>query len=131
MDEDFESDIEDEVFDDLHGFDTEPVQEIMQEEYDDAVIEDTTHCDLCDRVLRCGDNDCLISESGWAICVQCAEEAAQLYEQALQDAGVCEHGVNDGDYCAACNRAYKAAAADPANGISPEEGSGEQPQENG
>jgi len=80
------------------------------DELTDAIIEDSFPCKLCGQTICCGGNDCLISERGWGICVECAAEAARLYEESLRDAGLCEHGVNDGDWCPECSAEYKRAA---------------------
>lgn len=42
----------------------------------------------------------------------------------LPHSDICEHGVNDGDWCEPCNRAYKEAQVDPDNG------NGEPPTQN-
>lgn len=103
-------------FYDLHDDEWYEPNEVTQEEYDDAVSEDTTHCELCQRAILCGDNDCLSPESGgWAVCVQCAEVVSKLYRQALESAGVCEHGVPEGEWCGPCNKDYKAALTDEEN----------------
>ena len=33
----------------------------------------------------------------------------KAYEELLHDAGVCEHGITEGDWCEECNAAYKMA----------------------
>lgn len=42
-------------------------------------------------------------------CVHCAGLIAQAYREALSEAGVCEHGASEGDYCEECNRESKRA----------------------
>lgn len=79
--------------------------------------EDTVHCNLCNASMLCGDADCLISDKGFCLCIICAEKVEKLYRQAIRDLGICEHGINDGDWCEDCNAQYKAAAALPENGI--------------
>jgi len=57
------------------------------DELTDAMIEDTVHCSFCGGTILCGDPDCLIGESGWCLCCDCAAEVAQAYQEARKEAG--------------------------------------------
>ena len=102
---------------------------------DDAIIEDTCRCDLCGSSFVLGGNDHVIvtlegpvqgfsSKLGGqlVLCVECAAKVHGEFRGVLDLAGVCEHGVNDGEHCADCNREYKRAARE--HGLSPDAGPG-------
>lgn len=100
---------------DEHGDDFEMT------ELDDAVIEDTVHCDLCGCSWVLGGNeDGVILEADPSnaypygriggqlkLCQSCAMLVHDAYRQNLRDAGICEHGINDGELCESCNLEYK------------------------
>lgn len=89
---------------------------------DDAIIEDTCHCDLCGSSFVLGGNDhVIVTLEGPAqrvhgtlgaqlkLCVECSSLVYRGHKEILDLAGICEHGVNDGEYCEDCNREYKRA----------------------
>lgn len=93
----------------------------MSDEWDDynAEIEDTVRCQNCHCQMTLGGNDHVIVEvpnplypqvvNQIVLCIECAAAVHDAYLQACRDAGVCEHGVNDGEWCEDCLKAYKAA----------------------
>lgn len=92
--------------------------EPTQEGLDDATVEDTVHCCVCGASFTLGGNDgvCLDGaevrfrpECNGAFCVECARLVHNAYREALRQAGVCEHGVADGDWCPDCSREYRRA----------------------
>lgn len=115
------------------------------DELDDARIEDTVHCQLCQSSMCCGDNDCLIIEreqrrhtrkcvqnylgcgkscycdmyerhvETMVLCADCAGLVSKEFDKHLREMGVCEHGIREGDWCPDCNREYKMARIDPEN----------------
>lgn len=89
---------------------------------EDAIIEDTCHCDLCGGSFLVSDNGPVIvtitaqeSPTSGALggqlklCEHCSQRVHDAYRENLRQAGICEHGVNDGDWCEDCNREYKRA----------------------
>lgn len=89
---------------------------------DDAIIEDTFHCDLCGGRMVLGGNDCHVIIDAETIspsmghmggqlklCECCSQRVHDAYRGNLRDAGICEHGINDGEFCEDCNREYKRA----------------------
>jgi hypothetical protein len=98
---------------------------------EDAIIEDTVHCDLCGASWVLGGNDggVIIEHKGSdnslgplgrqiKLCVECSGRVHDAYRENLREAGICEHGINDGEYCEGCNREYKRARRkdDPSDG---------------
>jgi hypothetical protein len=83
-----------------------------QEEFDNAVIEDTVHCDVCKVATVLGGNDGVVLERGGFVCIECAAEIHKAYQEHLENAGICEHGVTDGDWCEPCRDAYRQARVD-------------------
>ena len=75
----------------------------------DAEVEDTIHCHLCRFRTTCGSTDFIVTATGHCVCIECAKEITRLYREDLVEAGLCEHGVNDGDYCPECNAEYHRA----------------------
>jgi hypothetical protein len=88
----------------------------------DAIIEDTCHCDLCGRpfLLGAGSDYVIIDVDGpgttfgrigpqLKLCCFCAKLVHDAYRENLHEAGICAHGVNDGDWCEDCNAEYKRA----------------------
>ena len=93
------------------------------DDLDDAIIEDTVHCDLCGASWVLGGNAdgiCVtlpmlelqrefpVGRRGaqLKLCVACAAFVATTLEAELSCRDVCEHGVLCGDWCEPCNRAY-------------------------
>lgn len=79
--------------------------------------EKTVGCRVC-GASYCADGLCgLFVEAPCAnICVECAHAISVEYQRLCEDASVCRHGVDEGDWCEDCNREYKTARFDPANG---------------
>jgi hypothetical protein len=103
--------------------------EPIQEEIDDAIIEDTVHCDFCGAGWTLGGHEggiCLnlpMQTEGrigtqLKLCVVCAMEVSRVLQMNLDEKDICEHGVCAGDWCEPCNQAYKEARI--ANGYPPE-----------
>lgn len=92
------------------------------DELDDAIIEDAVHCDLCGGPFMFGGYgayviiDALRSPCGTLgqlkLCEDCAKRVHDTYRENLRVCGICEHGIDDGEYCEDCNREYKRARAD-------------------
>jgi hypothetical protein len=86
---------------------------------DDAIVEDTIHCTCCGYPFTLGASEPYViidpprSDPPFneqvKLCGGCAEKVAKAYQDALRDAGVCGHGVADGEYCEPCNKEYKRA----------------------
>jgi hypothetical protein len=98
------------------------------DDLDDAIIEDTCHCDFCGSSFVLGGSpDYVIIDLDrpgpyhgtlgpqLKLCVECAGRVHDAYRENLRSAGVCEHGEADGDYCGPCNAEYKRARRE--NGI--------------
>jgi hypothetical protein len=96
----------------------------------DAIIEDTCHCDFCGGpfVLGNGHDHVILDLPAempglgsrklgpqLKLCIECAALVVKEYERICRDAGVCSHGVAEGEYCEDCNREYKRARQE--NGI--------------
>lgn len=94
------------------------------DELNDAIIEDTVHCDFCGAswVLgSSGDGICCnlpvnqpvfapsIRSGQLKLCMDCAAFVSLTYEQELREADQCEHGVLCGEWCEPCNREYREA----------------------
>lgn len=96
------------------------------DELDDAIIEDTCHCDLCSASFVLGGNDYVIIDSlldphrayvetklqgQLKLCGECALRVHEAVKEMLAYGGICEHGVPDAPnaYCAECNKEYKRA----------------------
>ncbi len=88
----------------------------------DAVIEDTVHCDLCGGSWVLGGNDggVILDHEGiytgpvrlgcqLKLCEHCSQRVHDAYRENLREACICEHGINDGEYCGECNGEYKRA----------------------
>jgi len=82
---------------------------------EDAIIEDTTRCQCCDCLLVLGDSDCLVVEvpqhngtvASFVLCHVCAVAVHNAYRDWLSEAGICEHGVADGNYCPDCREEHR------------------------
>lgn len=93
-DDDYDDPDEDDDFDGENE-DAEPEPEVTQEEYEDAVIEDTVHCGLCNVSMCCGDSDLLIDDGsgtegppvGWCLCMSCAKSVHDQYRSACKEMG--------------------------------------------
>lgn len=98
--------------------------EPTQADVDDAIIEDTVHCDFCGAAWTLGgreDGICvnlpqahpspLTTKLGGQLklCIDCSLFVGLTLKQNLMEADVCEHGVTSGDWCERCNRHYKEA----------------------
>lgn len=95
------------------------------EALEDAIIEDTVHCDLCGAswVLGwCEDGLCvtlprgrgmtsgeLYGMSQLKLCNDCATFVALSYDKWRGQMDTCEHGIITGEWCEPCNEAYKRA----------------------
>jgi hypothetical protein len=66
---------------------------------DDAVIEDTVHCRMCGGAMRCGGDDCVITEQDdgsagggpvdqLVLCVWCAKAVHDRYREFCEESGV-------------------------------------------
>lgn len=89
---------------------------------EDAIVEDAVRCDLCGESFLVGDNGPVILQTDPSgayafgriggqlkLCAGCAMLVHDAYRKHLRDAGVCEHGTDDGEYCEDCSREYKRA----------------------
>lgn len=90
------------------------------DDLEDAIIEDTVHCDLCGFPWVLGGNDGGVIIDAYTsgpsgnlgqlkLCEGCSQRVHDAYRENLREAGICDHGVNDGEYCEECNREYKRA----------------------
>ncbi len=92
------------------------------DDLDDAIVEDTVHCDLCGGSFLVGDNGPVMLEADTVrfpgcgklggqlkLCHECAMRVHDAYRDNLREACICEHGINDGEYYEDCNREYKRA----------------------
>jgi hypothetical protein len=79
------------------------------DELDDAIIEDTVHCDVCNCTMICGDNDCLIDDAGLCLCQDCCGSAADLWKRYIDEMGLCWHGVPKNEQCDDCINAPEPA----------------------
>ncbi|MDD4888678.1 MAG: hypothetical protein PHU85_02015 [Phycisphaerae bacterium] len=91
---------------------------------DDAIIEDTCHCTVCQAAFVLGDNEPYVIldppgdqqeayERGCQqikLCPECALRVCEQVRAEMAEGACCEHGIADGEYCRACNREYKRAA---------------------
>lgn len=100
---------------------------------DDAIIEDTCHCDLCGgSFVLGGDGEYVIVDTldfrpgrpdrgalggQLTLCEDCARRVHDAYRENLREAGICEHGTSDGEYCEDCNREYKRARRNAEEGL--------------
>lgn len=66
--------------------------------------------DPATRCRACDGSGAVPTVNQLSLCVECAKAVHDAYQTLLRDAGVCEHGVNDGEWCEECNRDYKEAA---------------------
>ena len=95
---------------------------VSQEDLDDAILSDTCHCDLCGGSFVLGGaadyvivdspaNDPSHTKLGGQLklCDPCAGLVVTAFREMLREAGICEHGTEDGDYCEECNEEYKRA----------------------
>jgi len=102
--------------------------EPTQEEVDDAIIEDTVHCDFCGTSWVLGsygdgitlnlpkENDGTTKIGPQLkLCIDCASDVARAYETEVCGLDRCEHDVLTGDWCPICHAAYRAAREDPEN----------------
>lgn len=102
--------------------------EPTQDELDDAILEDTCHCDLCGGSFVLGSSpDYVIVDNGIStggfgrlggqlkLCIHCAGKVHDGYREALSSAGICEHGLPDTEHCEDCQKEYKRARKE--NGI--------------
>lgn len=89
------------------------------DDYDEEPIpEETICCCVCAMRMTPGDDLVLIDTTkvkltpacNGAFCGQCAELIHLAYLESCREAGICEHGNDDGDWCEECNREYKEAA---------------------
>ena len=105
--------------------------QVSQEDLDDAIIEDTCHCDLCGgSFVLGGAADYVIVDSPaidpshtklggqLKLCDPCAGLVVTAFREMLREAGICEHGTEDGDYCEECSAEYKRARGE--NGLDAE-----------
>lgn len=90
---------------------------------------DTIHCDFCGGPfdpMVCSDgivvdNPTFNPDPGYSgmaqlkLCHGCAIQVMMKFREELHDAGICEHGEREGDWCEECNRDYKMARIDPEN----------------
>lgn len=85
---------------------------------DDAIIEDTVHCSCCGCSFMLGGNDYVLLDGAdirfrdgcsGAFCVECAAAVHKAYGELLREMGICEHGIEEGDWCESCNAEYKRA----------------------
>lgn len=90
--------------------------EVTQDDLDDAIVEDTCHCDLCGSPFLVGDNGPVIVDGeahGSLVqikfCEHCASKVHDAYRENLRYACICEHGVADGEFCEECSKEYKRA----------------------
>ena len=105
------------------------LDEPTQEEYEDAVIEDTIHCTLCGfpwvlggygdgivvTCLKRPQDPPINGLNQLKLCMDCAALVARTYEQEIARSDICEHGVLCGEWCEPCNRAYREAREDQDN----------------
>lgn len=86
---------------------------------DDDIPAETCFCCICAAPCGLGRNESvsldgakvsLRPECNGTLCIECAQLVHDEYRECLRHAGVCEHGVAEGDWCPDCNRAYKEAA---------------------
>lgn len=103
-----------------------PFLDLPDDNYlDDAIIEDTVHCDFCGSPWALGgheDGICIINPNptpedigGMAqlkLCLDCAMFVSLALKQNLEEKDICEHGVCCGDWCEPCSKAYKQARID-------------------
>jgi len=85
---------------------------VSQEDLDDAISEDTAHCQCCQASFVLGGNDNIyveIPKAGGVVvlslCIECAEAAYQAYRVSLFDAGLCQHGEALEKPCVECGAA--------------------------
>lgn len=105
----------------------EPINPSGPTELEDAIIEDTAHCDFCGVGCVLGGGSDLVvvnlpKQHGHPemtkiggqlkLCADCAMFVSLALKQNLQEKDICEHGVCCGDWCEPCNRAYKQALID-------------------
>lgn len=108
------------------GMSWEFEDEPTQADVDDAIIEDTVHCDFCGASWTLGgheDGICINLPSSYTVveqietrvggqlklCIDCALFVSLTLKQNLEERDICEHGVVCGDWCEPCNRSYKEA----------------------
>lgn len=100
------------------------------DQLDDAIVEDTVHCQLCggswvlgtrgDGVILtklAGDDvPYQIASGQLLLCIDCAFFAARTLDQLIAESDQCEHGVLMGEWCEPCNESYRSARLDPESG---------------
>jgi hypothetical protein len=93
------------------------------DDLEDAIIEDTVHCICCGASWVLGSNGDgviidapdLFSGSQVKLCHGCVERVIADWREQLRAGGICEHGVNDCDYCEECHLDYIEARNNPDN----------------
>lgn len=98
-----------------------PANEPTQEELDDAIIEDTVHCDFCGASWTLGGNadgicvqsprriDAIVHDrlpAQLKFCIDCAAFIARTYQQNVKHEDICPHGVCAGDWCIPCHQEF-------------------------
>jgi hypothetical protein len=94
----------------------------MSNGYDDF---DIVHCNLCGAPVdlctecilveahlpegRCFNDPAFMGCGQLKLCPTCAAVCTEAIRNHYHDAGVCEHGEREGDWCPQCNAAYKMA----------------------
>lgn len=92
------------------------------DDLDDAIIEDTVHCDLCGRSWVLGGSgdgifptlpadhpspDFADGCTQLKLCLDCAAFVARTYEQEARELDACPHGVITGDWCQTCHEVFR------------------------